>query len=210
MEGSSEIADQQEQRRLLLQTRVYRMLFEALIAQLDGDEDWTERHAESDRDFTEAPRTFTKTAQDILTEPEDRMVTSRDEDVDLKSIVVSPCRVNPTLLKNLGLDEYLPPRGTRVVKRMEAYVAAIPAIKKMFGSLKPVRYPGREEEAGLSDLRYFRLMRMGGGPNEGMILGTQSIRKTAGDEQGDKILFKTDLYGAERRVCILMPNIEKN
>lgn len=83
---------------------------------------------------------------------------------------------------------------------MEAYVAAIPAIKEMFGSLEPVRYPGQEESADLPDLRYFRLMRMGAGANEGLILGTQNIRKTADNEQGDKILFKTDLYGAERRV----------
>jgi len=192
----------QEQRRLLLQTRYFRTLFESLVAQLEDNPDWADNRADSDETVEEAPRTFLKTVEDILVKPEDRMAVAREDEggIDIDSMIISPERITPTLLKNLGLEEHLPPKGTKRVKRIKAYAAAIPAIKEMLSHLEPIRYPGTEDHTEESNLRYFRLMRMGAGPNEGMILGTQNVRKTDDNERGEKVLFKTDLHASERRV----------
>ncbi len=164
----------------------------ARVEQMLGNHVWMDQRGSSDQEFKKAPRTFAKTAQEILTHPTDRVVFRRGGDIyDLSSIIVDPRRVTDTLLKNLGLDEAVPPKKANRAEQLSQRAEAIPDVKRALADLEPIRFPGRESDS--DELKYFRLMRVGDGVNEGYIVGTQHI-------EGKKILFKTDLYGAGRRL----------
>ena len=76
---------------------------------------------------------------------------------------------------------------------------AIPEIREMFRSLETLNDPNNPTSH--SSYNYFRLMRISEGINKGYILGTQHI-----DNQ--KILFKTDIYAAERRLLNIEASYE--
>jgi hypothetical protein len=153
------------------------------------------------RRFNGSKRTFKKTVAEILTDETELLDYSEDGDdfagenddaafYDLSDITISPKRINNTLLKNLGLSQYLPPKNATRAKRMAAYKEAIPAINEMLSSLEPLTLP---HEADPSDIFFFRLMRIGKGPNAGKLLGTQYVN-------GNKYFFLTDLNRADRRL----------
>ncbi len=145
---------------------------------------------EFSRDEAEtAVRTFLKTVQEVLSHPDDRRAFDRGED-DVDNIIIDPLLITDTLLTNLGLAQYIPEKGTKEPEKVSQRAKAIPDIKEMLKHLEPMRLPGQQDH----ELKYFRLMRMSGGENEGMILGTQVIN-------GQKVIFKTDLYGSGRRLA---------
>jgi len=165
-----------------------------------ADDSRPARVACSEEEFKASPRTFYKTIQEILTSPSERLAFQREEDsdevIDMSNIVIDPEKINDTLLDNLGLSKYKPSEKYKPKKRfskpekLAAYAEAIPEIKEMLRNLDPFKL---SHERQRSRLHFFRLMRIGSGPNEGYLLGTQQI----GDK---KFLFKTDLHGSYRRI----------
>lgn len=158
--------------------------------------------AASDKEFYSAERTLAKTLQEIFTPPTARLVFKRDDKdspdntKDFSNIVIDPERITPTLLENLGLDEFIPPKGERMprAKRMEYMARAIPHILEMMKHLEPLQLPHQWHEG---PGKYFRLMRINSGKNRGYVLGTQTNGKK-------KIMFKTDIHGAYRRLAHIM------
>lgn len=174
--------------RLDIMTTALRTRIEQ-IENLQIDEG-TEQKPEFSREKAETSvRTFLKTAQEILSHPDDRRAFDRGKGT-VEDIVIDPRRITDTLLTNLGLEEYIPEKGTKEPEKVNHRAKAIPRIKEMLAHLEPIKLPGQKDD----ELKYFRLMRMSAGDNEGYILGTQVIN-------GKKVLFKTDLYGAGRRVA---------
>lgn len=145
-------------------------------------------------EFEESERTLAKTAQEVLSGRADRMIFTREEVADgevIGSIIIDIRRITNTVLKNLGLERHLPKKRAKMPERMQARAAAIPDIKEMLSSLEPIRVPS---ERGPRDDKAFRVMRIDEGANEGYVMGTQTIR-------GEKVLFKTDIYSAGRRLA---------
>ncbi len=187
---------------------VTRVRVHYLVSQLEASENWQKereaagdnRIAASDKEFEESPRTFFKTVQEILTQPTERIAIEREdkrvESGDLSEVIIDPERITPKLLSALGLDEYIPPKGSRMsrAEKMAFMARAIPVIKEMLESAEPMSLPYKWHE---SQANYFRLMRIGKGKNRGYVIGTQVIR-------GKKVLFKTDLHGAYRRLTHIM------
>jgi len=188
--GTSEELNFKEKVRRI---EMFRTAIRAKIEQMEGNVTWREKGGSTDQEFRSAPRTFVKTVQEVLSHPTERMVFQRSDDFfdGLKDIIIDPRRITNTLLANLGLEEYIPPKGTLQQKQLELRALAIPEIRENFRDLEPIILPGQEHDQG--DLKYFRLMRIGAGSKRGYIIGTQHI-------DGDKILFQTDLYGAGRRL----------
>ncbi len=145
----------------------------------------------TEEEFERSPRTDLKAFQEILTAGTERMAFKRGEQyVTARNIVIDPANISNTLLENLGLTEFIPPKGMKREKQLAHRAKAIPAIKEMLEGLEAFTL---SHELERSKLRYFRLFRVNGGKNGGMVLGTQVI----GDQ---KILFLTDLHGAHRRI----------
>lgn len=103
--------------------------------------------------------------------------------------------ITRTLLENLGLNEYVAPKGAKRVERTLQHLKAIPDIEDMLAHLEPLLRP--DETKGKRN-GYFRLSRIGKGKNEGYVLGTQHAIKGAGKKQ--KIFFKTDINNARLRI----------
>lgn len=187
---------EREEREVTRRLQLFRIAIRAKIEQLMGNEVWGRKGGSSERDFRAAPRTFLKTAQEVLSGETERMVFTRDEIAEpeaeanaIEGIIIDPRRISNTLLHNLGLAEFIPQKGLRQEEQLKRRAEAIPKIREMLMGLEPIELPMQDRE----DLNYFRLMRIGKGPNTGYIIGTQNI-------EGRKRLFKTDLYGAERRL----------
>lgn len=166
----------------------------ARLAQISGNRAWSERRARNAAEFREAPRTIWKTVQEIVTAPSDRIVAGRHMTAKQVAAAMSldPERMTPTLLRNLGIEDPVDEKGLALEDQMTLRARTIPDVKRAFASLEPIRRPD-EGDATLGDLRYFRMMRVSEGPREGKVVGTQTIG-------GQKILFGTDLRGAERRI----------
>ena len=166
----------------------------SLSTRADQIEDIREKSADkqpelSRKESESSVRTFLKTAQEVLSHPDDRRAFDRGKGT-VEDIVIDPLQITDTLLTNLGLTQYIPEKGTKEAEKVRQRAMAIPDIRKMLAQLEPISLSGQPN----LNLKYFRLMLMSGGENEGMILGTQVIK-------GQKVLFKTDLYGAGRRIA---------
>ncbi len=183
--------------------RIFQERIRAKIAQLEGNVVWLRhlhpvkegwhdiRMGSSPQEFRKAPRTDLKAFQEVLCAPTERMAFERDEKfTTARNIVIDPEMITDTLLANLGLDEFIPKKGTKMEDKIARRAGAIPAIKEMLESLEPFTLPHERE---LARLKYFRLFRVGGGKNGGKVMGTQVIGE-------QKVLFLTDLHGASRRI----------
>lgn len=145
-------------------------------------------------EFEASERTLAKTAQEVLSGPADKIVLTREEVAEshlIADIIIDIRRITNTVLKNLGLEKHLPKKRANMEEKMQARAAAIPDIKQMLAALEPIRIPS---ERGPRDDKAFRVMRIDEGANEGYVMGTQTIR-------GEKVLFKTDIYSAGRRLA---------
>lgn len=174
----------------------------ARLAQIAGNRAWAQNRATKKADFTASPRTFWKTAQETLTAPADRVVVRRSTTAKqvLAALVVDPRLITPTLLHNLGIADLVDEKGLPLEDQLTLRARAIPDVKRALAHLEPIRRPD-EADATLGDLRYFRMMRVSAGEREGRVVGTQTIG-------GQKILFSTDLRGAERRIHHIRHNYE--
>lgn len=174
----------------------------ARLAQVAGNRAWSERRAGRQVESNAAPRTFWKTAQEALTAPADRVVLHRNTTAKqaLAALVVDPRLVTPTLLHNLGIADPVDEKGLPLEDQLTLRARAIPDVKAALSHLEPIRRPD-EADSTLGDLRYFRMMRVSAGEREGRTVGTQTIG-------GQKILFSTDLRGAERRIHHIRHNYE--
>ncbi|MFA6024343.1 MAG: hypothetical protein WC777_03980 [Candidatus Gracilibacteria bacterium] len=182
-------------------------LFQASIrtrlAQIAGNRAWSRSRAGGKTDFAASPRTFWKTAQEMLTAPADRVLISRSMTAQqvLAALVVDARLITPVLLRNLGIADPVDEKGLPLEDQLTLRARAIPDVKSALTHLEPIRRPD-EAEATLGDLHYFRMMRVSAGEREGMVVGTQTIG-------GQKILFSTDLRGAERRIHHIRHNYEE-
>lgn len=185
-------------------------VMEAKLAQMEGNERFSARKYPHEKAWRESPRHILKTIQEILCDPTDRIIFSREElneehglNAAADTIIISPERINDTLLENLGLHEFScrPTKEKKrftTAERLERTTAAIPEIRRMIQNLEFIRRPD-ERKSPVGDLKYFRMMRIGEGtdpePNTsaGYILGTQI-------NNGTRILFRTELHGADRRL----------
>jgi hypothetical protein len=180
----------------------------AILEQLVDNPRWPEEDPDValEEAYETSPRTILKTFQDVLSPKTARIAFQRSDtevkEKDYSSIVIDPERITPTLLRNLGLDQFIPPKGKRIKPqdRMAFMARAIPAIREMLQYIEPLDLPHRWHKP---DANYFRLMRMGKGKNRGYVLGTQEITDQQTVEKR-KILFKTDAHGADRRLDHIM------
>ncbi len=144
--------------------------------------------------FKQSPPTVYRHIQEIFTEPTEYIIYSRDDADDkvwnLSDIVIDPSRISNAVLVSLGLEHYIPSKGLSKAEKIAARARAIPEIKEMMADLEPFTLSYDTQRSGL---RYFRLMRIHSGKNRGYVLGTQRTH-------GKKVLFKTDLHGAHRRI----------
>lgn len=161
------------------------------IGQMEDNSLWNAKQGSTDAAFRAAPRTLPKTVQEVVTHPTERMVFSREEasrPETLGAIIVDPARITDALLRNFGLEALIPAKGTAAVDRMALYAGVAASIHRTLETLEPIRLP-HQKGAPVGRLNYFRLMRSG----DGSVVGTQQTN-------GHKVLFKTDLYGASRRI----------
>lgn len=175
----------------------------ARLAQIAGNREWAANRATKKEDFTAAPRTFWKTAEEALVAPADRVVVQRSTTTKqvMAALVVDPRLVTPVLLRNLGIPDPVEEKGLALEDQLTLRARAIPEVKGALAHLEPIRRPD-EGDSTLGDLRYFRMMRVSAGEREGKVVGTQTIG-------GQKILFGTDLRGAERRIHHIRHNYEE-
>ena len=192
-------------------------IMEAKCDQTEGNDRFTERKYPTVNEWRKYPRHIMRTLQETLCDPTDYIISPRKEldekdehgnNIGLRkamsSIIINPKRINDTLLENLGLEEFScrpteeKPRTT-TTERLQRYTEAIPEIRRILMSLEFIRRPN-EQHRPIGQLKYFRMMRIGEGedlastnPHAGTILGTQI-------NNGNRILFRTDLHGADRRL----------
>lgn len=178
-------------RQILRLLEVFNRRLLGKIRQMQENPVWHAKQGSTDAAFAAAPRTLPKTFQEVLTHPTERMVFSRDEasrPETLGAIIVDPARITDALLRNFGLEDFISAKGTAAVDRMASYAAAAASIHRTLETLEPIRLP-HQKGMPAGQLKYFRLMRS----EDGSVVGTQHTN-------GHKVLFKTDLYGASRRI----------
>ena len=175
----------------------------ARLTQIEGNSAWEKLHGGRPVDFDRSPATFAKVVQRLLVHPRDRIFVSRSMSMEevLPAIIIAPEFITPTLIRNLGLENPVQEKGLLLEDQATLRAGLIDEIKASLDSLKAIRRPD-EMHQSLGDLRYFRLMRIADGKNEGMVIGTQVIG-------GQTILFQTDLPGAERRLFHIHENYKE-
>lgn len=180
---------------LVRQMNLMQISVRARLAQIEESVDaWKLYRAATPLAFAVGPRTLDRTFGELLAAPADRVVTPRrlSENALLPPLIIDPLRITPTMIANMGLEDPVQEKGLLQEDQAVLRARLIPLLREMIGSLEPIRRPDEENDA-LGDLRYFRLMRVASGPNAGYVVGTQMIG-------GQKVLFKTDLKAAERRL----------
>ncbi len=179
---------------IVLELEKFRLAALSRAGQMKESELWQANPGATVAQMQGAPRTIAKLLQEVLSAPADHMALSRQqaEHADTQQIIIDPRRISDTLLHDLGLDQFVAPKGTRQLQRLKLRDEAIPEVRAMLQHLQPIRRRS-EEGQDMGNLRYFRLLRIVEGSHKGQVLGSQ-------ENNGKKILFKTDLYGAERRI----------
>lgn len=178
--------------------REVQVIVRSKIAQLLENELWRRKGPATEKEWNDSPRTLVKTLIEILCHQSERMAfsmeeleTAEDREQAIKSIPIDPRQITDTLLESLGLDEYLPPgKRSSYEEKLKRRVEAIPAIREMLIGLEPIKMPG-EEDLRDSEIKYFRMMRIGRGRSRGKILRTRQ-------EEDSKIVYLTDIMCAER------------
>lgn len=182
-------------------TRIFGARIRALIPQLQDNPQWGGKGS-TDEGFKRCARTVLKSLQEVLSSPEVRVAYSRyrSGEASLEDIIIDPKNISKTLLTNLGLDEFIPPKRMKREDQMDFMAQAIPAIKEMIAQLKPLnlgqddmskerkRRGGKRTPYIGSGLRLFM-------DPEGHVIGTQGR-----NGNGQKVMYKTDAHGAYRRI----------
>ena len=165
------------------------------IGQILADPDFQNHRIPSKKAFDKAPSDISKVIQQVFTAWPDRQTG-----VGADEVIISPSMITNATLKNLGLEEFIPPRGSRKEEKVEARGRAIPDIKRIMSEdLEPfvLNY-----DAGLkhNSPHSFRLFRIATGPNQGLVIGTQT--------EGRKRIFRTDIFSAYRRIDHIFADYE--
>lgn len=186
-------------KEIALQIENFHIRMLTKVAQMQSNEVWKDKGPASLKDFKSSPRTFLKTLQEILSGETEliyfhlaEIIDPKDEAKAIKSIIVDPARITPTLLTNLG-GEHLIIEDEDKDLVIENKAQAIEFIQDMISNLEPLKFPG-EKNKPRSKHKNFRYMRVSKGLNQGYLLGTRNL------PNGKKILFKTDLFNAEKRI----------
>ncbi|MEK9159356.1 MAG: hypothetical protein AAB383_01360 [Patescibacteria group bacterium] len=192
-----------EANEVVQQANLMQISTRARAGQIVGNRGWAEHRAKNKAEFDASPRTMWKSINEIAAASADRVIITRD--MTAKQVMaifpLDPKLISPTLLRNLGVPDPVEEKGLALEDQLTLRERAIPDVKRAFSRLEPIRRPD-EGDANLGELRYFRMMRVSQGPREGKVVGTQTIG-------GQKILFGTDLRGAERRIHHIRHNYEE-
>lgn len=141
------------------------------------------------RGFDAAVRDEKKMAAELFVSPTERVILGRKdgklETASIENMVIDPAMITDTLLRNLGLEKFIPTKGTKKAKKLEMRAWAIPEIREKLGKLRTVM-PLKEKKLAKGYYRTFA-------DPDGYVLGTTNT--TAG-----KTLFFTDLDSAVRRL----------
>jgi hypothetical protein len=188
----------------------YMEVVKAKVQQLrDVPSDFMERQIRRRADFYAESRTLLKTMQELLSAETEQQSFSREDIKNkgqsalVRNIIIDPRKITNTILRNLGLEEFIP-KGRRLspAERIKRRAEAIPQIKEIFsGDVEPIQY-SHEIRKHPSEYSFFRLLRIRNGKNEGFVLGTQK-------NDDHKVPFLTDLHGAVRRVDHIEDSYDK-
>jgi hypothetical protein len=140
-----------------------------------------------EKDFGAEKRTISKMAQEILSSEYE--LVSGLKDYQVANVIIDPEKITDTLLINLGLEEFVPEKKAGEVEKIAKRAEAIPDIKEMLRGLEPLEI-NRQRRKERKILRLFTITE---GEYQGYILGTQV-------NHGQKLLFRTDIHGAVRRL----------
>jgi hypothetical protein len=147
---------------------------------------------EKNNDNVAGARTIPKTLQEVFSPPPNRITTRRGQDpaVIIRNMDIDPARINDTLLRNIGLDSLVPEKGTGKEDRMSAAFEAIPHVCEVLMKMEEMLSPAQ----GMGDRMPIRMLRMGEGPQEGMVFVTQA------NNSNHKTPSVMDLFAATRRI----------
>lgn len=176
--------------------KIFAARLAAVVPQLKDNPDWKAKGPATDDEYASSQRTLHKSMQSLFSTPIVKMQYWRDDSSvkkdDLSNIVIDPTKITPQMLRNLGLDDCVPPKGMRMELRTAHMAQAIPEIKQIIGHLKPFSLPG---EKSRTQKRGFRLFTT----PDGYVVGIQSVG-------GRKVLYRTDIHGACRRIDHIRDN----
>jgi prefoldin subunit 5 len=214
--------------KVVRELQMLRITLQSKIAQIQGDPEtgnpvWNEKGgATTERGFNRTNRTLIKELQEIFVSKRDRLkLNKEDVNTDEKfgaavdALVIDPKRLTNTMLRHLGLEEYIPQERTGPVERLQRRAEAIPALKEMLQSdleivldhQHPMRGTGyNRKRATHSSARTCRLMVIRSGKNEGMLITARYSKTKEGKR---KVLSLTDVHGADRRFVRIRKKYEK-
>jgi len=178
---------------------IFAARMKALIPQMKGNPKWEREGAASEAAFKSSERTGHKSMTEVLSSPLFYMTYTRNDqevqDGDFSTIIIDPQTISPKTLENLGLERFLPPKGTRKEKKVGHMAAAIPDIHSTIGHLQPFQLP---HETPRKQRKGYRLW----SNPAGRVLGIQRNRN-------GKIIYETDLHGAKRRIGHIEVNYDE-
>lgn len=141
-------------------------------------------------EFGKERRTVGKLTQEILSTDYELVGGLGNYEAD--KAVIDPMKITDTLLVNLGLEQFVPEKKAGELDKLARRAEATSEIKEMLGNLEPLKLSAR---AG-SGRNFLRLFTITEGEYAGYVLGTQV-------NHGKKLLFRTDLHGAARRLELI-------
>jgi hypothetical protein len=145
--------------------------------------------ASSPESFEAAPRTRHKMVEEMMVAPTERLIFKQDcEEVkkgDLSGLIIDPEKISATLLRNLGLDEFIPSKKSPYPEKLAAQAEAAQRIKAALNGLTPLMLGDR----GPMLDRYMRTF----ASEDGYVVGTT-------DTVNGKQLFRADLVDARNRI----------
>jgi hypothetical protein len=163
-------------------------------ARLPKERTWDKKVLESGflprEEFSREKRTVGKLTQEILST--DYELVGGLKDYEVSKVVIDPAKITDTLLVNLGLEEFVPDEKASELDKLARRAEAIPGIKEMLRNLEPLKL----SEKGAGGRSLLRLFAITEGEYAGYVLGTQV-------NHGKKLLFRTDLHGAARRLDLI-------
>lgn len=109
---------------------------------------------------------------------------------------IDPRLITATLLRNLGLEQYIAPKGTKRTERILIHVRALPDIQDMLDQRDTILRPNEQDKKSLKGRH--RMWRITKGKNEGYVMGTQHAVKGDGTKQA--ILYKSDINNGALRI----------
>jgi hypothetical protein len=186
------LADEQEKEQLQGEpkdlTRLIRRRFQADLIDNKGEFKFT---------FENSPRTRVKMTNEMLFHPTERLVhgarIEENEKAVLEKLIIDPQMITDTLLRNLGLEEFLPPKKTSKKEKVRLRALAIPKIVERLGKLRPVM-PDPHDKLAEKYCRTFVTF-------DGYVLGTINTLR-------GKQLFRANLVDAVNRLRHIGENQE--